>query len=154
MHTVYLGLGSNIGDREKNIQTAVDRIDSNIGRIVKVSSLYATDPVGFISENKFLNAACKVETEFSPLEVLEKTQAIEKEMGRKEKSVNHKYADRIIDIDILLYDELISKDSRLVLPHPYLHERQFVLLPLAEIAAEEIHPLLHKSIGELMQEIR
>ncbi|MDR0823568.1 MAG: 2-amino-4-hydroxy-6-hydroxymethyldihydropteridine diphosphokinase [Prevotella sp.] len=148
-HVVYLGLGSNLGDRSKNIEHAIHHIGERIGAVVASSAFYVTEPVGFVSENHFLNAACKVETTMQPLAVLEAAQAIEKKMGRTVKSRGKVYADRIIDIDLLLFDNLIYECPRLVLPHPLFHERAFVLLPLAEIAGEYIHPVLHKTINEL-----
>ncbi|MDR1809408.1 MAG: 2-amino-4-hydroxy-6-hydroxymethyldihydropteridine diphosphokinase [Prevotella sp.] len=149
LHNVFLGLGSNLGDREKNLRDAVEKITEKIGDVVSLSSFYETKPVGFTSENLFLNAACHVKTSLQPLEVLEITQQIEKELGRTSKSVNKRYADRTIDIDLLLFDLLILKTQKLTLPHPTLHERDFVLLPLAEIAGDAMHPVLRKKIGEL-----
>ncbi len=114
--------------------------------------MYETAPVGFISENYFINAACLVRTKLSPDELLHVTRTIEKEMGRKTKSVNRAYADRIIDIDILMFDDMVLTSDELILPHPYLHEREFVLLPLSGIATDVIHPVLHKTIAELKTE--
>ena len=153
LHNVYLGLGSNLGDREDNIQKTLSLIERRIGKIVAVSSMYRTEPVGFESDNYFVNAACILQTELSPLEVLEYTQVVEKELGRNVKSINGKYHDRIIDIDVLLYDSLIVEYPHYILPHPHLHERKFVLEPLAEIASHIVHPILHKTIGELNKEL-
>lgn len=149
MHDVYLGLGSNLGDRGENLEIALDYIEERIGKVVATSAFYVTEPVGFESDNQFLNAACKVETKLAPTDVLQITQKIEKEMGRQSKSQNRAYADRTIDIDILLYEDEILKTPDLTLPHPHLHERAFVLYPLAEIAGEYVHPVLHKAISEL-----
>ncbi|NDV68271.1 2-amino-4-hydroxy-6-hydroxymethyldihydropteridine diphosphokinase [Dysgonomonas sp. 25] len=148
-HVVYLGLGSNLGNKKKNIQLALDKIQERIGEVTACSAFFTTEPIGFESPNLFVNAACRIETRQSPEEVLAATQQIEREMGRTSKSYNKVYTDRIIDIDILLYDSLIVDTPDLVLPHPYLHERDFVLLPLAEVAGEVIHPTLKKTISEL-----
>lgn len=152
LHKVFLGLGSNLGDRKENINKALSLLESRIGKILSVSSIYRTEPVGFESDNYFINAACVLQTELQALDVLEYTQAIEKQLGRKEKSVKGKYHDRIIDIDVLLYDDIIVDYPHFTLPHPHLHERKFVLEPLAEIAPEIVHPILGKTISELNQE--
>lgn len=152
-YDVFLGLGSNIGDRGENLNHAINEIEERIGEVIATSAFYVTEPVGFASDNNFLNAVCEVKTKFRPMELLQKTQEIEREMGRIEKSANKIYADRIIDIDLLLFDDKIYSNEKLTLPHPHLHERAFVLLPLAEIAGTYIHPVLHKSIDQLKKEL-
>lgn len=132
-HTVYLSLGTNLGDKEHNLMSAISEIARRIGPIGAQSALLSTEPWGFKSENTFLNAAVRVETELSPLAVLEETQRIERDMGRTQKSVNGMYHDRIIDIDILLYDDLHMDTPRLTIPHPHMYERDFVLIPLKEV---------------------
>lgn len=149
MHDLYLGLGSNLGNKKEIIQKAVLAIEKQIGRVIALSSLYETKPMGFESENIFINAACHVKTNLQPLDVLEKTQSIEREMGRISKSLGGVYADRLIDIDLLLFDSLIAEHQHLILPHPQLHTRSFVLFPLADIAANVIHPVLHQTISQL-----
>lgn len=133
MHKVYFSLGSNLGDRKHNIRHAVELIGERIGAVERVSSLYETEPWGFSSDNMFVNAAVCVFTSLAPHAVLEATQAIEREMGRKIKSVNGQYHDRIIDIDILLYDDIEIDEPDLKIPHPLMHERDFVMKPLREI---------------------
>lgn len=133
MHTVYLGLGTNLGDKENNLKTAVKEIDKRVGKVVSLSAFYVTEPWGFSSENSFLNAACSVETSLSPFEVLSVTQEIERELGRLKKSVGGNYSDRPIDIDILLYDDLHIDTPTLTIPHPLMYEREFVQKPLSEI---------------------
>ncbi len=146
---VYLGLGTNLGDKEQNLRMAVKKIEERIGGVVALSAFYATAPWGFSSENSFLNAAVGVETTLSPLQVLRETQRIEREMGRTEKSANGRYADRLIDIDLLLYDDRVMDAEGLILPHPLMTERRFVMEPLSEIAPDVVHPVLHKTLGEL-----
>lgn len=153
LHIVYLALGSNLGDRGENIYKAINNIEERIGNVLASSAFYVTEPVGFVSDNQFLNAACKVQTRLSPLEVLQATQIIEKEMGRKTKSQKQDYADRVIDLDLLLFDDQILQYPHLVIPHPHMHERAFVLEPLAEIAGELYHPILHKTINQLKAEL-
>lgn len=133
MHKVYLSLGTNLGDRRCNIQTAVDLIGERIGVVVRVSSLYETEPWGFSSDNMFVNAAVCVSTSLSPRALLSETQIIERDMGRTFKSVNGQYHDRIIDIDILLYDDISLDEPDLKIPHPLMNERDFVMNPLREI---------------------
>ena len=145
MSTVYLGLGTNLGDKEANMHDAVRLISGRIGKVVSLSAFYVTEPWGFSSENSFLNAACKVETNFTPFEVLKETQAIERELGRIHKSVNGNYSDRPMDIDILLYDNLILNTPELTIPHPLMMQRPFVMDPLTETAPEVVHTLQGKS---------
>lgn len=133
MHRLFLGLGSNTGNREALLRKAIARIAQRIGNVARTSSFIETAPWGFNSENPFINAACLVETELTPLECLEETQKIERELGRTEKTQNGIYHDRPIDIDLLRYDNLSINTERLTLPHPLIHERDFVKIPLAEI---------------------
>lgn len=150
---VYLSLGTNLGNKEQNLRVAVQKIEKRIGEVISLSAFYATAPWGFSSENTFLNAALCCETSLSPLEVLELTQEIEREMGRAHKSVGGVYSDRLIDIDLLLYGDLVLDIPQLKLPHPLMQERDFVMKPLAEIAPDVLHPVLRKTIKELWHEI-
>ena len=133
MTKVYLGIGTNLGDKERNILKAYDLIEKKIGRIVRRSSIYRTEPWGFQSENEFLNTVICVDTELTPQQLLAQTQQIERQMGRKQKSRGGEYHDRVIDIDILLYGNLEVNEPNLVIPHPLMKEREFVMKPLGEI---------------------
>ncbi|MBO4659751.1 MAG: 2-amino-4-hydroxy-6-hydroxymethyldihydropteridine diphosphokinase [Prevotella sp.] len=132
-HVTYLGLGTNIGDKEANIRIALEKIQESVGDIVRQSTLYVSEPWGFESENLFVNTVACVHTALSPRQLLSATQRIEKQMGRKRKSRNGVYHDRVIDIDILLYDDLHISLPDLVIPHPLMRQRDFVMIPLREI---------------------
>ena len=132
-HQVYLGLGSNLGDCRKNLERAIRLIDDRVGQVTRQSSFIETEPWGFESQNKFTNAVILCETTKTPREVLMLTQQIERDMGRRKKSVSGGYADRPIDIDILLYDDLTIDEPDLKIPHPLMHERDFVMIPLEEV---------------------
>ncbi len=132
-HTLYLSLGANIGNKKENITNAIQRIGELIGKVERQSSLYETKPWGFSSTNNFINACVKCRTSLTPLQVLHETQVIEKELGRTEKSHKGLYHDRLIDIDILLYDDLKMDTPELTIPHPYMYQRDFVMKPLREI---------------------
>lgn len=133
MHKVYLSLGTNLGNRKRNIREAIEKIEELVGVVVRQSALYETKPWGFSSPNDFINVCILVETMLAPRQLLEALQGIEREMGRVLKSVNGEYHDRIIDIDILLYDGLKVNEPDLVIPHPLMNERDFVMIPLREI---------------------
>lgn len=134
MAELYLSLGTNLGDRRSNLENALTLIAREIGVIMARSSVIETEPWGFESRNRFLNMAVMVQTDLKPLEVLEKTRKIEKDMGRTSKTGTDGYHDRIIDIDILLYDDLKMETPELTIPHPRMWQRRFVMDPLAEIA--------------------
>ncbi len=138
MHQVYLGLGSNIGDRRQCIADAIRLISERVGIVLRQSSLIETEPWGFLSENRFLNGVILCETSLTPRQVLKATQKIERALGRRQKSVGAGtvvavYHDRPIDIDILLYDDLSVDEPDLKIPHPLMYERDFVMIPLNEI---------------------
>lgn len=138
MTSVYLSLGTNLGDKERNIAEAINKIGELIGDVVRQSALYATKPWGFESANDFINAAVCVDTELSPRQVLAMTQQIERSMGRTEKSKDGVYHDRLIDIDILLYGKLHINEPDLKIPHPLMNERDFVMIPLKEIMGNDM----------------
>jgi 2-amino-4-hydroxy-6-hydroxymethyldihydropteridine diphosphokinase len=142
---VYLSLGSNVGDREAQLRDAQARL-SAIGRVVAVSSLYETEPVEFTQQPWFLNCAVALETSKTAQELMAAILRIEQEMGRRRLQ---KKGPRSIDIDILLFDDIIMDSKELTIPHPALHQRRFVLEPLAEIAPEVLHPVLKRTIREL-----
>lgn len=153
---IILSIGTNIGDRERNIENAVKAL-GEIGKVGAVSPIYTSEPWGFESENGFYNIALILESELSPLDLLRETQRIEKELGRTTKTTTE-YADRVIDIDIIDYDEQIitisqqsTVNSLLTLPHPLMHLRNFVLYPLADIAPEWRHPILKLTAQELKE---
>ncbi len=130
---LILSLGSNLGDKEDNIRETISLINKKIGSVVKTSSLYYTEPFGFVSENKFVNIVIEVKTNLAVYRVLKITQKIEKMMGRIQKSKNGIYHDRIIDIDIIFYSDKKINSSKLIIPHPRIREREFVLKPLLEL---------------------
>ena len=135
---IYLGLGSNLGDRKENLACAIRLIGERVGKVIRISSFIETEPWGFESKNKFLNAVICCETKLTPCQVLRATQQIERELGKRkchstkrQKEIN--YQDRPIDIDILLYDDLIVDEPDLKIPHPLMYQREFVMRPLNEI---------------------
>lgn len=151
-HIVYLGLGTNQGDKSRNIERAIEMLSLVLGTPLAIAPNMESEPWGYESKNNFLNTVVAFGTSLSPLELLETTEETERQMGRKKKSDRNNYCDRIIDIDILFYDNIIMECERLTIPHPLLHKRMFVLQPLHSIAPNFIHPVLQKEIGTLMEE--
>ena len=133
MHVVYLSLGSNLGDRHATMRRAIDMLNAGAGTVDRQSSPLETEPWGFESANKFLNMCVRLLTTLTPEQLLLKTQDIEKRLGRTVKSVDGQYHDRPIDIDMLMYDDVNISTPALTLPHPHMHERDFVMIPLREI---------------------
>ncbi|MBQ9216465.1 MAG: 2-amino-4-hydroxy-6-hydroxymethyldihydropteridine diphosphokinase [Prevotella sp.] len=137
MHKTYLGLGSNLGNREQQIERAIILIGERVGKVLRQSSLIETEPWGFQSDNKFLNAAILCETALTPRQLLRATQQIERKLGRRKtlrsQLPDRQYKDRSIDIDILLYDDWVINEPDLKIPHPLMEQRDFVMIPLKEI---------------------
>jgi len=146
MATVYIGVGSNLGDRYENLERALELLSAK-ALLQQVSSVYETEPVGYSQQPPYLNLVCRVDTELSPQQLLGKLKEIEHEMGRK---ASFRNAPRVIDLDILLYDEIVVDSDELTIPHPGLTERAFVLVPLDEIAPELVHPAKKKTISQLL----
>ena len=147
---VYLSIGSNLGDRLANIENGLSLIRNRIGQILRIAPIYENPPVGFEADLLFYNTCVLVRTNFSPLEVLDEIQNIEKELGRFNKTIDHVYSSRTIDIDIIYYNDEIIKTERLSIPHPLHQDRRFVLMPLNDIATAIIDPLSGFSVSQLL----
>ena len=141
MHTIYLSLGTNLGSREDNLERALLLLQEQVGKLLHRSSVHETTPWGFESSHMFLNLCVCMATSLSPLQLLAATKQIERQMGRTQKSEQGHYADRLIDIDILLYDDAHVNESDLIIPHPHMYERDFVMLPLNEILDDSLKDL-------------
>lgn len=150
MAVVYIGIGSNLGDKKHNCEAAVNRMLHEGIQVQKISKPYCTKPWGVKNQPDFVNTAVEAETDLSPELLLSALKKIESEMGRHE---NMRWGPRIIDLDILFYDDRIISLPDLVIPHPLLHKREFALLPLLEIAADLFHPVLNKSIRQLVNNL-
>lgn len=149
MHRVYIGLGSNLGDRKANLREAEEKLAAlPETRIVKASSLYESEPLGN-AKTWFVNSVLELETEFEPDELLKRTKAIETTMGRK-RVKGKRWGSRIIDLDLLLFDNQTVSKRTLKIPHPEMHKRRFVLLPLSELAPHVTHPQVGSTISELL----
>lgn len=147
MSVVYLGLGSNIGNRKDNCLMAISLLEENGLKITKRSAMHETEPWGVRDQPGFINMVVETKTDIVPRELLALIKKIEYDMGRRPAK---KWGPRVIDIDILLYDDLIMREDDLSIPHPLMHERAFVLKPLSEVAPERMHPVLRKTVRQLL----
>jgi 2-amino-4-hydroxy-6-hydroxymethyldihydropteridine diphosphokinase len=151
MSIVYISIGSNLGDREENCRKAIKLLKENGIVVKKQSSMHETEPWGIKDQQKFINMAIEVETDKKPEELLRILKEIEKEIGRTETT---KWGPRVIDLDIIFYDDLILKSQDLEIPHPLLQEREFVLKPLCEIAPDKKHPVTGKTVKEMPEKLK
>lgn len=151
MHRVFLALGSNLGNRVENMQSAVENIADQIGSIQSIAPLYETEPWGFDSDNWFVNTVIELETVLTPKDILNKCMNIETELGRKRAGTTTGYSSRVIDIDILFYGDQIIDLPKLIIPHKHLQDRKFVLTPLNDIAPDFIHPIIKQPIKVLLE---
>ena len=147
MPIVHIGIGSNLGNREENCLKALDLLSARGIIVKKRSSFYETKPWGLEDQPEFINMAAEIETGLDPLKLLGTLKSIEAEMGRKR---SRRWGPRVIDLDLLLYDDMVTDCPGLMIPHPLMHEREFVLRPLADIAPDRIHPILKKTVKELL----
>ncbi|MEK6221105.1 MAG: 2-amino-4-hydroxy-6-hydroxymethyldihydropteridine diphosphokinase [Chloroflexota bacterium] len=148
-HTIYLGLGTNIGDRKENLSAVIKLFPPDI-LVSQKSEIYETAPWGYTQQAHFLNMVVKAETDLSPIELLGVVKSIETELGR---TASFRYGPRVIDIDILFYNTLIHQEAKLTIPHPHVHERAFMLVPLNDISPDFVHPILKKCLSDILDTI-
>jgi 2-amino-4-hydroxy-6-hydroxymethyldihydropteridine diphosphokinase len=151
MKTAYIGIGSNIGEKLMNCKRALELVDEVPGcRVEKMSDFYRTEPIGVEGQDWYVNGVVSIVTKLEPVPLLEKLLAIESEMGRKRRK---KWDSRIIDLDILLFGEDVINEENLTIPHPFMHLRKFVLIPMVQLTATKIHPILGLTMRELLEQI-
>ena len=151
MHLVYIGFGSNIGDQLAHIQNAIHALSKTEGiTLRKISSIYKTDPVGYEAQAQFLNGVAAIQTNLPPISLLHTLKNIETEVGRQHRI---RWGPREIDLDILIYGDLCLQTEKLIIPHPEMHLRRFVLVPLAEIAPDVMHPVFQETIQTLLEHL-
>lgn len=150
MAIAYIGIGSNLGNRQENCLHAIELLEEKGIIVKKRSSMHETEPWGVKDQPRFINMTIEIETGLEPKEFLRILKNVERELGREK---SFKWGPRSIDLDILLFDDLVLKEDDLEIPHPFMHERDFVLKPLCEIAPDRIHPVLKKKICDLVQEL-
>lgn len=148
-HSVFIALGSNLGDRHANLQAAIQALPPAV-RVLRRSPIYETKPWGYLDQPDFLNLVVQAETRLSPQKLIAYLKGLETTLGRED---TFHYGPRLIDLDIIFYDDLVLEHENLSLPHPRLAERAFVLVPLADLAPEKIHPVTKKTVSELLSEI-
>lgn len=152
MPVVYLSIGSNLGNRYNNFRFGIDQLAGLVlSSLIKESSLYETEPVGYENQAWFLNAAIKIDTMLKPLDLLGRIKSIEADCGRDFKQI--RFGPRTLDLDILFYDDHVINTANLVIPHPRMHERRFVLKPLCDIDPTIVHPVLKKTVARLLEEL-
>ena len=150
MHKAFIALGSNLGDKRKNIEIAIEKIKEKGINILKVSSIIETEPYGYKDQDSFLNAVCLVETSLDPFSLLKVLLNIEEEMGRKR---TFKWGPRNIDLDIIFYDDLVIESEELIIPHPDAHNRTFVMGPISEIEPDFVHPVLKRKVIDIYNDL-
>ncbi|KEJ00232.1 2-amino-4-hydroxy-6-hydroxymethyldihydropteridine pyrophosphokinase [Clostridium botulinum A2B7 92] len=151
MHTAYVAFGSNMGEKENYIKRALEKIEERKMKIIKVSSIYETEPYGVLDQDSFLNGVVKIETNLTPEDLIEELLNIEKQLDRVRE---RRWGPRTIDLDIIFYDDLIINEKDLVIPHKDMENREFVLKPLCDIDENFIHPVLKKSVRELYDRLK
>lgn len=149
MKRAYLSLGSNLGDRRANIHRALVQLEAQGVRRVRVSSLYKTEPVGYKAQPWFLNCVAEVETDLMPLQLVQRCRAVERKLGRR---LGPRGGPRLIDVDILLYENAVVRSAEVTIPHPRMAERRFVLVPLGELAAQARHPVTQQTVADMLHE--
>jgi 2-amino-4-hydroxy-6-hydroxymethyldihydropteridine diphosphokinase len=151
-HIAFISVGSNIGDRNANCRIGIKGVGGSDGVILTgISRFYETEPVDFVDQDWFVNAAVRIETTLSPAQLLDTLKRIEKTAGRKESAL--RFGPRVLDLDIILYDDRVMNTDRLVIPHPRMHERRFVLTPVCDIDPAVVHPVLNRSVQAILSEL-